>query len=450
MPHILLLGTLDTKLDEILYLHHELTTTAARCSTPLQITLIDCGRQPTTHPSITISHTTLLEKYAPSDPNPASKPTQPQPGLPGLSRGDAIAFLIKCATNCVTDLLSTGEIHGILGAGGSGGTSLISAVMRDAAPIGMPKFIVSTVASGDTGPVVGECDISLMYSVVDVAGLNRLLREVLGNAAGAVWGMARAYERRLTERRRREETEAGKGQEEGEGKKLQVGVTMFGVTTPCVDRVRRHLEENYAVEVYVFHATGHGGKAMERLVEEGRLDAILDVTTTEICDLIAGGNMACDPTRLDVSLRRGIPNIISVGATDMVNFGPLDSVPGHYRERKLHVHNPTVTLMRTSVDESRKVAEFIADKVKQFAADQSMVEVWIPTGGVSVIATPGAPFADAEADEALFSTLRSGLASSDVGVVSDDRAINDEGFAVAIADRLMELVKRQSSRGEGR
>ncbi|KAL2850136.1 hypothetical protein BJY01DRAFT_135814 [Aspergillus pseudoustus] len=429
MPHILLLGTLDTKLDELLYLRSQLTTTAARLSTPLEITLIDCGRQPTTHEEINITHKDLLAKYAPDR----------EPGLPGLSRGDAINVLITLVTKCVADILrSTSEIHGILGAGGSGGTSLISAVMRDAAPIGLPKFIVSTVASGDTGPVVGECDISLMYSVVDVAGTNRLLKEVLGNAAGAVFGMAVAYEERLRESR----SDAEK--KNMEKKKTQIGVTMFGVTTPCVDRVRRHLEENYPVEVYVFHATGHGGKAMERLVSEGRLDAILDITTTEICDLIAGGNMACEPSRLEVSLRRGIPNIISVGATDMVNFGPLDSVPEQYRDRKLHVHNPTVTLMRTSADECRKVGEFVVDKVDRFAADQSMVEVWIPTGGVSIIATPGAPFADPEADAALADTLRSGLEGSKVPVVSDNRAINDEGFAVDIADRLMELVARYS------
>ncbi|KAL2838606.1 hypothetical protein BJX68DRAFT_248813 [Aspergillus pseudodeflectus] len=426
MPHILLLGTLDTKLAELLYLRGQLQQSATRFSTPLEITLIDCGRQPVTDNSINITYNDLLAKYA----------SDAEPGLPGLSRGDAINFLIDTVTKCVADILAKSEIHGILGAGGSGGTSLISAVMRNAAPFGLPKLIVSTIASGDTGPVVGECDITLMYSVVDVAGTNRLLKEVLGNAAGAMFGMASAYETRLVASRA--------GEAPADEKKTRVGVTMFGVTTPCVDRVRKHLEKNYGVEVYVFHATGHGGKAMERLVSEGRLDAILDITTTEICDLIAGGNMACDPSRLEIALKRGIPSIISVGATDMVNFGPMDTVPPKYRDRKLHVHNPTVTLMRTSAEECRKVGGFIVDKVHRFASNPDMVQVWLPTGGVSVIATPGAPFADAEADAALFDTLRAGLEGSKVRMVSDDRAINDEGFAVAIADRLMELVAKHS------
>ncbi|KAL3493744.1 hypothetical protein BJX62DRAFT_73379 [Aspergillus germanicus] len=427
MPHILLLGTLDTKLAEILYLREQLQQSATGFSTPLEITLIDCGRQSVTDSSINITHHDLLAKYAPDA----------KPGLPGLSRGDAINFLIDTVTQCVAEILSKSEIHGILGAGGSGGTSLISAVMRNAAPFGLPKLIVSTIASGDTGHVVGECDITLMYSVVDVAGTNRLLKEVLGNAAGAMFGMASAYENRLVESRKGDDGLADE-------KKTRVGVTMFGVTTPCVDRVRKHLEEIYGVEVYVFHATGHGGKAMERLIKEGRLDAILDVTTTEICDLIAGGNMACDPGRLDIALKRGIPNIISVGATDMVNFGPMDTVPPQYRERKLHVHNPTVTLMRTSPEECKKVGEFIVDKVKRIAADPDMVEVWLPTGGVSIIATPEAPFADAEADAALFDTVRAGLNGSKISLVSDHRDINDEGFAIAIADRLMDLVAEHS------
>jgi uncharacterized protein (UPF0261 family) len=426
MPHILLLGTLDTKLAELLYLRGQLQQSATPFSTPLEITLIDCGRQPVTDNSINITHDALLAKYA----------SDAEPGLPGLSRGDAINFLIDTVTKCVADILAKSEIHGILGAGGSGGTSLISAVMRNAAPFGLPKLIVSTIASGDTGPVVGECDITLMYSVVDVAGTNRLLKEVLGNAAGAMFGMASAYETRLVASRA--------GDAPADEKKTRVGVTMFGVTTPCVDRVRKHLEGNYGVEVYVFHATGHGGKAMERLVSEDRLDAILDITTTEICDLIAGRNMACGPSRLEIALKRGIPNIISVGATDMVNFGPMDTVPPKYRDRKLHVHNPTVTLMRTSAEECRKVGEFIVDKVHRFASNPDMVQVWLPTGGVSVIATPGAPFADAEADAALFDTLRSGLEGSKARMVLDDRAINDEGFAVAIADRLMELVAKHS------
>ncbi|KAL4922873.1 hypothetical protein BDW62DRAFT_4092 [Aspergillus aurantiobrunneus] len=427
MPHLILLATLDTKRAEVLYLRDQLQEASRHFSTPIQITLIDCGCRETTDDAITISHTDLITKYGPGEP--VSPWTLP--------RGEAITLLTSCARRCVASLLESTDVHGIIGTGGSGGTSLISAVMRDAAPIGLPKMIVSTVASGNTGPVVGECDITLMYSVVDIAGSNRLLRDVLGNAAGAIFGMAVAYQQRLEQDRDR--NEQGKPVEE---KKTRVGITMFGVTTPCVDRVRRHLEENYSVELYVFHATGHGGKAMERLVEEGHLDAILDITTTEICDLIAGGEMSCENSRLETTLRRGIPNIISVGATDMVNFGPINTVPPKYRDRKLQVHNPSVTLMRTSVTECWQVGEFIVDKIERFSGNPSMVEVWIPGGGVSSIATKGAVFEDPEADGALAETLRSGLKDSEVRVVSDERDVNDDGFAADIADRLMVLVEK--------
>ncbi|KAF9249532.1 hypothetical protein DTO006G1_6601 [Penicillium roqueforti] len=429
MPRIILLGTLDTKRAEILYIYNQLQHIATRFSTPLEITLIDCGRQAINDDAITISHTDLISKYASGDSTDLL--TQP--------RGQVIELLISCVSKCVTELLRTTEVHGIIGAGGSGGTSLITAVMRNAAPLGLPKLVVSTVASGDTGPMVGECDITLMYSIVDIAGTNRLLREVLGNAAGAIFGMASTYQHRLDERRTRSLQD-----KQREEKKTRVGITMFGVTTPCVDRVRRHLEENYSVEVYVFHATGHGGKAMERLVEDGCLDAILDITTTEICDLIAGGTMSCETSRLEMTLKRGIPNIISIGATDMVNFGPVDTVPRQYRDRKLLVHNPSVTLMRTSAAECREVGDFLLDKLNRFAQDQSMVEVWLPRGGVSIIGTVGSEFADADADAALADTLRSGLKGSKIRVVSDERDINDDGFALDIADRLMALVAKHS------
>ncbi|KAL4893071.1 hypothetical protein BDV59DRAFT_31885 [Aspergillus ambiguus] len=430
MTHIILLGTLDTKHEEVIYLYNQLQQNASRFSTSLQITLIDCGRQAISDDAITINHTDLLAKYAPPD----------NTDLLSLSRGGTIEFLITCVSKCVAELLQTTELHGIIGTGGSGGTSLVSAVMRKVAPIGLPKLIVSTIASGNTGPVVGECDITLMYSVVDIAGTNSLLREVLGNAASAMFGMATAYEHRLLDSRTRN-MQNGPPQE----RKTRVGITMFGVTTPCVDRVRRHLEENYPVEAYVFHATGHGGKAMERLVEEGRLDAILDLTTTEICDLIAGGVMSCDENRLETTLRRGIPNIICVGATDMVNFGPIDTVPPQYRSRKLVVHNPSVTLMRTSVEECRQVGAFILDKLHRFTQDESIVEVWLPGGGVSSIATAGSVFEDVDADTALAETLQSGLKSSNIKLVSDQRDINDEGFALDIADRLMALVAKRTA-----
>ncbi|PYH75705.1 hypothetical protein BO82DRAFT_359815 [Aspergillus uvarum CBS 121591] len=431
MLHIILLGTLDTKRAEVLYVYDQLKEAAASFSTPLDITLVDCGRQAITADAITIGHTDLVAKYAPGH----------GPKLMDLPRGQAIEFLITCVSRCVTDLIQNNDIHGIVGTGGSGGTSLIAAVLRMAAPIGLPKLIVSTVASGNTGPLVGECDITLMYSVVDIAGTNRLLRDVLGNAAGAIFGMASTYQRRLRAAR------SLIGAQEN-SRVTRVGITMFGVTTHCVDSIRRHLEAKFAVEVYVFHATGHGGKAMERLVEEGQLDAILDITTTEICDLIVGGTMSCETSRLEATLQRGIPNIISVGATDMVNFGPLDTVPQQYRERNLEVHNPSVTLLRTSVDECRQVGDFIVDKLLRFTQEPSMVEVWLPEGGFSSMATAGSVFADAKADAALVDVIKSGLAGSGIRVVSHARDINDSGFAIDIANRLMDLVIKQSQRSQ--
>ncbi|KAL5334291.1 hypothetical protein BJX70DRAFT_378700 [Aspergillus crustosus] len=426
MPHLILLGTLDTKLDETLYLHTQLHHLAHRFSTPLKITLIDCGRESISNENITITHTDLLARYTPPD--------IPIPDLSTTPRGEVIAFLTTCVKTCVQDIISKTEIHGIIGTGGSGGTSLISAAMR-ATPIGLPKLIVSTIASGDTSSIVAECDITLMYSVVDIAGLNRILKEVLGNAAGAIFGMATAYESRLVESKSKSKTQLQQDE-----KKPRIGITMFGVTTPCVDRIRSHLESRYNVEVYVFHATGHGGKAMERLIAESRLDGILDITTTEIADLIAGGNMACEASRLEEGLKRGIPNIISLGAVDMVNFGPKDTVPPEYKDRHLQVHNPSVTLMRTSAEECEKVGEFIVDKIKRFAVETGLVEVWIPEGGVSVMSKSGGVFEDRSVDSVLFRTVREGLQGSGVRVVDDQRDANNGGFAVDVAERLMRLL----------
>ncbi|KAI4742139.1 UPF0261 domain-containing protein [Aureobasidium sp. EXF-12298] len=417
MPHIVLLGTLDTKLSEILHLHSRLE---ALSSPGTSITLIDCGRTPVKHPVISIAQDELVSKFGAEKENGT---------LQDLPRGEIIRFMIRCTTSCITELHTEQPIHGIISAGGSGGTSLASSVMRSL-PIGLPKLIASTVASGDTGPIVGETDITLMYSVVDISGTNDLLRIILNNAAAAMVGMSSAYEQQLQHQQ----------DQSPEARRLRVGITMFGVTTPCVDKIRKHLESNYAVETYVFHATGHGGKAMERLVSEGRLDAVLDLTTTEICDFLMGGNMSAGPDRLEAALKAGIPTIISLGATDMVNFGPKATVPEKYQQRKLFEHNPTVTLMRTTKDECRAIGEFIADKIKRFATDPRKVQITLPKGGVSMIATPGGVFEDRDADDTLIETLVSQLQDSGITIVHDERDINDEGFAVDIANQLMQLT----------
>ena len=303
MPHIILIGTCDTKLEELLYLRTQiLESSGSAC----KVTFVDVGRKKIDHEAITVSQDVLTTKYAPKD---AIK------DVGNLSRGDVIKYMIECATSWMREAYNTGltdpeqTIHGVVSAGGTGGTSLASGVMRNVLPIGLPKLIVSTNASGDTGPVVGEVDISLTYSVVDIAGTNRLLRRILSNAAGGIVGMAQAYERSLAQAK-----QTMKGQQ-----KKKVGLTMFGVTTPCVDKVRQYLESNFPVECFVFHCTGHGGLAMERLVQQGDLDAVLDITTTELCDFVCEGVMSAGPRRLEAALTAGIPYIISVGATDMVS-----------------------------------------------------------------------------------------------------------------------------------
>jgi uncharacterized protein (UPF0261 family) len=325
----------------------------------------------------------------------------------------------------VRDLHGQKKIHAIISAGGSGGTSLAAEVMRNALPIGFPKLIVSTVASGDTGPIVEETDITLMNSVVDVAGLNQILRRVLSNAGYAIASMSHAY-LAAADNTAQEKTE-----------KKRVGITMFGVTTPAADAIRKYLETNYNIETYVFHATGHGGKAMERLIREGGLDAVIDLTTTEICDHITGGVMSAGPHRLEAAAEAGIPNIISLGATDMTNFGPRSSVPERYGSRKLYEHNPVVTLMRTSKEEAQQVGTFIVDKLSKHTKDANAIQVWLPTGGISLIAVPGGPFADQEADSTLFRSIKQGLVGTGIEVVEDKRAINEETFAHDIAEALV-------------
>ncbi|KAF2108069.1 hypothetical protein BDV96DRAFT_616582 [Lophiotrema nucula] len=403
---VALIGTCDTKLDELLFLRDVIQAGSVR------VILIDVGRDLVEHEAVSITQQALIIQYGGNNQ------------VRDLPRGEVIKTMAGYATKCVQSLYKNGLVHGAIAAGGSGGTSLAAEVIRNALPIGFPKMIVSTIASGDTGPIVEEMDITLMYSVVDISGLNQVLRNVLSNAGAAIAGMAKAYSSRQQSKSSQSPS------------RKRVGVTMFGVTTPAVDAIRKRLESKYPIECYIFHATGHGGKAMERLVREGGLDAVLDLTTTEICDFLTGGNMSAGPKRLEGAAKAGIPNIISLGATDMSNFGPISTVPEKYKDRQLYEHNPVITLMRSSIEECKQVGKFIVSKLKEFAETPEMVEVWIPRGGVSMIATPGGPFADARADEAMFETIKNGLEDTSIKVVEDARAINDEGFAHDIADAL--------------
>ncbi|KAL1976973.1 hypothetical protein VTN31DRAFT_3255 [Thermomyces dupontii] len=428
-PKIVLLGTCDTKLEETLFLREQIVKPGTA-----NVLLLDVGRTPVQHDLIDVSSTELVAAEREEQGTAIS--------LTSLSRADYIKHMIRCATSYVAKLFQEGQIHGIAAAGGSCGTSLATAVMRDALPVGFPKVMVSTMASGDVKPYIEETDIMLMYSVVDVAGANSILKQILTNAAGAILGAATAYYRAQSVREEPNDSQAG-----GERRQVtRVGVTMFGVTTPCVDAIRSYLESQPGFEVYVFHATGSGGKAMERLIREKQLDAVLDITTTEVADELVGGVLSAGPDRLAAAAQMGIPQVISVGACDMVNFGPRHSVPSHFagpeHGRLLYEHNPVVTLMRTTPDECARIAEFIASQLRKYAVRPDLIHVLLPLGGISMISTPSKPFYDPAADAALFDGLENRLAGSGIEVTRDDREINDPGFAILAAKFLLDLLKR--------
>ncbi len=336
-------------------------------------------------------------------------------------RGESVEAMTAGAAAVAAKLYAEGRLQGIISLGGSAGTTIGTAAMR-ALPVGVPKVMVSTMASGDTRPYVDTKDICMMYSVVDISGLNSLSGIILSNAARAVAGMA-----------------AKTGETTRVKDKPLIGVTMFGVTTPCVTKAREYLE-NKGYEVLVFHATGTGGRAMEGLVEDGFIDGVLDITTTEWCDQLVGGVLAAGPNRLEAAGRKGIPQVVSLGALDMVNFGPMDTVPEKFRNRRLYKHNPTVTLMRTEPDECTELGRIIAEKLN---AAKGPVKLVMPLKGVSAIDREGQPFWHPEADAALFKAVRENIGPN-VELVEMDTDINDPGCAIAMAQFLHELMQARN------
>jgi uncharacterized protein (UPF0261 family)/ABC-type branched-subunit amino acid transport system ATPase component len=333
----------------------------------------------------------------------------------GSDRGDAMAAMALAFEGFVR---TRRDLGGIISAGGSGGTSMATQGMR-ALPIGCPKMMVSTMASGDTRPYVGPSDICMMYSVTDVQGINRISEKVLTNAAHALAGMI-AHPATASDT-----------------SKPAIGLTMFGVTTPCVQAVTKRLEEDF--DCLVFHATGVGGQSMEKLVDSGLLVGVIDVSTTEIADEIAGGTLSAGPTRLDAFARHALPYVGSCGAVDMVNFGAWETVPERFKARKLYRHNPTVTLMRTTADENRAIGEFIAAKLN---AMRGPVRFLIPEGGVSAIDKPGQPFHDPQADSVLFATIERQFRSGpDRRLQRLPLHINDEAFAEALVAAWHEVAR---------
>ena len=342
--------------------------------------------------------------------------------LIAADRGIAVAAMARGATVVAERLFREGRLHGIAALGGSGGTTIATAAMR-ALPIGVPKLMVSTLAAGDTRPYVGASDIMMLYSVVDIAGLNRISVPILTNAAAAITAMARAHSAfRPT----------------AIADRPLIGATMFGVTTEAVTEGRRILEER-GYEVLVFHATGTGGQSMEALIAGGFLAGVFDLTTTELADELVGGVLSAGPERLESAGRAGLPQVVSLGALDMVNFGPRAMLPERFHDRTIHEHNPTVTLMRTNPEEAAQLGGIIARKLN---AATGPVALFLPLRGISAIAGPGGPFYDPVADEALFAALRATL-RPDIERHELDLAINDPHFARAMAERLDEMVRAQ-------
>lgn len=400
-----IVGTFDTKGRELFFLKHCIEKLGLRTVT---VDLSTSGATSTAnvHPREVARH-------------------HPQ-GERAVFTGDRGSAVTAMALALERFVLTRSDLGGIISAGGSGNTALATQAMR-ALPIGVPKLMVSTMASGDVRPYVGPNDICMMYSVTDVSGINRISEQVLANAAHALAGML-AWRRRAAS-----ET------------KPAVGLTMFGVTTACVQAVTKQLQDTY--DCLVFHATGTGGQSMEKLVDSGLLAGVLDISTTEICDEIAGGVLSAGPQRMDAMSRVKIPYVGSCGALDMANFYAWDTVPAKFSGRNLYKHNPNVTLMRTTVDECRAIGEFIARKLNAMAGPVRFV---IPEGGVSALDAPGKAFWDPAADKALFGAIESNFrAGTERELIRSPLHINDPAFADLLVAQFREITARDTRRAAG-
>jgi len=408
-PTVLVVGTLDTKGDELRFIRDIVASSGLRArlvdvSTSGKLTSCDVSAQ-----EIALNH-----------PRGGS-------AVFGPDRGTAVTAMAEA---CVNWLRRQSDVVGIISAGGSGGASLVAPAMR-ALPIGVPKLIISSVASGDIARYVGHADITMMYSVTDVQGLNSISRQVLGNGANALVGMVKA----------RLDARTAPAREAGASLPA-VGLTMFGVTTPAVQQITSALRSDY--ECLVFHATGAGGQSMEKLVDSRLLAGVIDITTTEVCDLLMGGVFPATEDRFGAIIRSRLPYVGSVGALDMVNFGAPETIPDRYRDRKLHVHNPQVTLMRTSAEENERIGRWIGERLN---AMDGAVRFFLPEGGVSALDAPGQPFWDPQADAALFRALdRTVRQTSNRQLIRLKCNINDAAYAAAIVTAFRALMGRQGPR----
>jgi len=408
-PAVLVVGTLDTKGAELRFIRDIIAASGLRTrlidvSTSGRLSTCDVSAQ-----EIALNH------------------GRGGSGVFGGDRGASVAAMADAFTNW---LRRQGNVAGIISAGGSGGASLVAPAMRNL-PVGVPKLIISSVASGDVGPYVGPADITMMYSVTDVQGLNSISRMVLANGANALVGMVKA---RLDERAARERDSAAG--------RPAIGITMFGVTTPAVQKITADLGNDF--ECLVFHATGVGGRSMEKLVDSGMFAGVVDLTTTEVCDLLMGGVFPATEDRFGAIIRSRIPYVGSVGALDMVNFGRQETIPERYRQRKFHVHNPQVTLMRTTPEENERMGRWIGERLNRM---DGPVRFFLPEGGVSALDAPGQPFWDPDADAALFVALeRTVRQTGNRQLIRVRRNINDPEFASAIVNALRPLIGRPGTR----
>jgi len=415
---VLLIGTLDTKGAEVAYVRDRLTAAG------VSVLVADAG---------------VLGLPA----FPPDIPRQELFAAAGVrfdeirrlrDRGRAVTEAAAGAARLAERLYRDGRIHGILGLGGSAGTTIATAAMR-ALPLGVPKLMISTLASGNVRPYVGNRDILMFPSVVDLAGLNRISRVILDNAASAMIGMI--THAAISESSTVASTQSGTAQASASADKPIIAATMFGVTTPAVEAARGILEAA-GFEVLVFHATGIGGATMEGLIRDGLVAGVLDLTTTELADQLVGGVMAAGPDRLTAAGLVGIPQVISLGALDMVNFGPRETVPPQFSERRFYQHNPNVTLMRTTPEENDRLGKEIAEKA---SASRGPTAVLLPLRGVSAIDREGEPFWWPEADAALFQSIRHW--AHGVELIECDAHINDPLVAEVAAKKLLEYLGKR-------
>ena len=412
---VIVAGTLDTKGDELRFIRDQIAGAGVR------VLLVDLSTSGGPSPADVPPH--HVAAYYRGGPN-------------AVFTGDRGAAITAMAEAFEAWIKRHEPVGGLISAGGSGGSSLVAPAMR-ALPIGVPKVLISSVASGNVAPYVGPSDIMMLYSVTDVAGLNSVSRQVFANGAAAIVGMVRARAANV-ERERRPTTRSGG--------KPAIGLTMFGVTTPCVDAIVDALEEDF--ECLVFHATGVGGQSMEKLVDSGALVGVLDITTTEVCDLLLGGALPATEDRFGAIARMRVPYIGSCGALDMVNFGPMETVPERYRGRTLHVHNPTVTLMRTTPEENARIGRWIGERLNRM---DGPVRFYLPEGGVSALDSPGRPFSDPTADTELFRALEATVRqTSSRRLIRMPEHINDPRFAAEIAAEFRRLFGTRFTRRRAR